>query len=90
MKPANGNRAQALSVLYGLVKQGVILSFKTNFFSQSDTGWYPHVWVTTISSHTDDGLREVGHRVLAVLSPLVGSAKVTVVPLAPAQAREDG
>jgi hypothetical protein len=40
MSPPNGNRAKALTALFGLVRDGVILSFKTNFFGQSSEGWH--------------------------------------------------
>ena len=88
MKPPNGNRAQALTDLFGLVREGVILSFKTNFFAQRDSRWHPQVWVRVIGSHDEESLGHVGHRVLSVLSPLVGGAKVVVIPVAQSQTEE--
>ncbi len=88
MKPPNGSRAQALTALIGLVREGVILSFKTNFFGQSGEAWYPQVWVKVIGTHDETSLCDVGHRVLAVLSPLLGGAKVTLVPVAQSQIEE--
>jgi hypothetical protein len=88
MKPPNGSRAQALTALFGLVREGVILSFRTNFFGQSSEAWYPQVSVKVIGTHDEASLCDVGHRVLAVLSPLLGSAKVTVIPVAHSHSEE--
>jgi hypothetical protein len=88
MKPPNGTRAEALTALFGLVRDGVILSFKTNFFGQSSEGWYPQVWVTVADEHDETSLCRAGHRVLAVLSPLLGGAKVTLIPVAQSQTEE--
>ncbi len=88
MKPPNGSRAQAMTALIGLVREGVILSFKTNFFGQSAKAWYPQVWVKVIGTHDETSLCDVGHRVLAVLSPLFGGAKVILVPVSHSHSEE--
>jgi hypothetical protein len=88
MKPPNGTRAEALTALFGLVRDGVILNFKTNFFGQSGKGWYPQVWVTVADNDDETSLCRAGHRVLAVLSPLLGGAKVTLIPVGQSQIEE--
>ena len=74
----SGDRAKALTALFGLVREGVITSFKTNFFGQSGPGWKPHVTVTVVGYPDKAAMHRTGVRVLQELRPLIGGVSVTV------------